>query len=108
MSQSEDPRDYVLVAGKCYPADLLHQAMHEVVLERIGRLVPEGSSPRRAMRVVRDLKTEQAHKAVMREALQRVADSGEDVPLADAIREGGGLPIAAFPGSLLDSRSGAQ
>jgi hypothetical protein len=82
--------------------------MHTVVLERIERLVPEGSSPRCAMRVVRDLKTQKVHKAVMGETLRRIAESGEDVPLAEAIRNGGGLPIAAFPARLLDSRSAKQ
>lgn len=103
----DDPEvvDHVLVAGKCYPAHLLHAAMHTVFLEHLARRVPLNSSPRRIALVLRDMKTKQAHKAVMGEALRRVADSGEDVPLAQAIQEGKGLPIAAFPAALIDSRS---
>ena len=106
--ESDDPPDFVLVAGKCYSSALLHAAIHTVFLETLERRVPQGTSPRRVALIVRDMKTKQAHKAVMREALQRMADSGEDVPLVQAIRDGKGLPIAAFPASLIDSRSAHQ
>jgi hypothetical protein len=103
-----DIQDYVLVAGKCYPHALLQEAINTATLDRLAQKLPEGVSPRRAALIVRDMKTKQEHGIVMREALRRVAASGEDVPLAVAIRANKGLPIAAFPTTLLDSRSTQQ
>ena len=100
-----DFTDHVLVAGKCYPSALLHAAIHTVFLEFLGNRLAPDTTPRRAALIIREFKTERAHKAVMAEALRRVAESGEDVPLVDAIRAGNGLPIAAFPAALIDSRS---
>lgn len=93
-----------MVDGRCYPHDLLIAAIHTVTLERLEAMVPEGASPRAAAKAVLALKTEQAHRAVMNEALRRVAESGLDVPIDEALRDADGLPVAAFP-KRLDNRN---
>ena len=92
-----EPSDFILAGGRAYPASVFHAALNTAMLARLEATLPEGSSPRRAFRAVRDLKTHQAHAAVMNHTLRLLAESGEDVPLAQAIREAKAIPIAAFP-----------
>lgn len=86
-----------MAGGKVYPVEAYHAALNQATLERLEATLPHGSSLRRAYMAVRSLKTREAYKAVMRRTMRLLAESGADVPLAQALREGRGLPIAAFP-----------
>lgn len=99
-SEPSEPNDYVFVGGKAYPAAVYHAALNEALLDRLERTLPEGATPRQAARAIQALKKPANYKAVMNDALARVAASGLDVPLAEAIRDAEGLPIAAFPEQL--------
>jgi hypothetical protein len=95
-----DVRDFVLVGRRVYPADVYRAAVNTAMLSHLERSLPEGCTARQAARAVSGLRTKEAHAAVMRQALALLTASGAEVPLVEAVREGRGLPIAAFPDSV--------
>ena len=107
-SPPEEARpDFVFVAGKVYPAAVLHDAIADALLARLRQSLPENSSLRRAARSIQSLRTPEAHRAVMNRALEIVEASGKDIPLEEAVKLARGLPIAAFP-NRIDSRAAVR
>jgi hypothetical protein len=87
---------YALVDGKFYPLDVVHAAMHTVVIERVKQLTRGVEvTERQLVRACRALKTPSEHFRIMQETLRRVRESGADVPAAEALSKGG-APAAVF------------
>ena len=103
LSPETDTRTrYVLVGGRLYLEALMVEAMNEATVEYLERHVPQGSSPRRIARTVRDMKTPQAHRKVMNVALRKLALS-ELYSDPAAVSDETGVVVARFP-TMLDKQ----
>jgi hypothetical protein len=86
-------RPVVSYLGKYYDLATWEAVFNQTMLAVIGTKLPEGSSPRQAMRVLRAMKTKEGHTEVLRTALAKLREHAPSVP-----KDAPGLAVAAtFP-----------
>lgn len=90
-AETKRPRA-VLIGAKLYPEAAWEASLNEAALEELSDRIPEGSSPREAMRAIRGMKDPAVFDKVLKAALTRVEKAAEPFDVtADP------LVVARFP-----------